>query len=108
MKKVLLSGFGPFLDIKDNPSEALVKSLAEKFNLPFIILPVVFGEAFEILKNHCLQQSPDFILMFGVAATRSKINFERIGLNWVESTNQKIDSNQDLRIRLNVSGVMRK
>lgn len=87
MKKVLLSGFGPFLDIKDNPSEVIVRSLAQSMNVPHIILPVVFGQAFDHLKALCQEQNPDIVLMFGVAATRSKICFERIGLNWVESKN---------------------
>ncbi len=108
MKKVLLSGFGPFLDIKMNPSEEIVKKLAQQFNLPSIILPVVFGQAFEVLKEKVDSEKPDVVLMFGVAATRSKICFERIGLNWVESKNPdtsmktpvagKIDSNQELAL----------
>ncbi len=87
MKKVLLSGFGPFLDIKDNPSESIVTQLARDFQSPFIILPVVFGKSFEVLKEKALLEKPDIILMFGVAATRSTICLERIGLNWVESKN---------------------
>lgn len=108
MKKVLLSGFGPFLKIKNNPSEDIVKILAANFNLQFIILPVVFGEAFEVLKRKCQEENPDVVLMFGVAATRSTICFERIGLNWVESKNPdvtmktpvsgKIDSKQELAL----------
>lgn len=108
MKKVLLSGFGPFLDIKNNPSELVVQSLARDFHIPFIILPVVFAKAFEILKEKVQIEKPDIILMFGVAATRSTICLERIGLNWIESKNAdtsfntpatgKIVSNQELAL----------
>lgn len=108
MKKVLLSGFGPFLEIKNNPSEQIVLKLAEDFQIPFIILPVVFAESFEVLKQKIQIEKPDVILMFGVAATRSTICFERIGLNWVDSKNAdskmvtpktgRIDSKQELAL----------
>lgn len=112
MKKVLLSGFGPFLDIQDNPSEQIVQSLTNQFSCPHVILPVVFEKSFEVLKEKFFEVNPDVILMFGVAANRSKIGFERIGLNWVESKKPditlkiprsgRIDSNQELALMTSV------
>lgn len=85
MKKLFLSGFGPFLDVKNNPSEVLVKKLAEHFNCAHIVLPVLFEQSYSLLKPEVEKNQPELLIMLGVASQRSKIGFEKIGLNWVQS-----------------------
>ena len=89
-RKLFLSGFGPFLEIKNNPSEILVKKLSEHFSCAHVILPVLFEDSFSLLKSAVLNIQPEILIMFGVASTRSKICLEKVGLNWVQSTSADV------------------
>lgn len=86
MKKVLLTGFGPFLQNKENPSEKICHVLSREFSdFRFLVLPVEYEKAFHILKNEAEKYEPDFIIMMGLAAKRSLISLEKVALNWIES-----------------------
>lgn len=87
--RVLISGFEIFDKHRENPSEILANELkGEKFpfELESVVLPVSFKKAFGQLKQHIEQFSPDFVVAMGVASRRDKISFERIGINWRESS----------------------
>lgn len=110
MKKILLTGFESFSDISINPSETLVKNLCillnqkKEIQCDAFILPVDYSGASQIIDSLDLSKY-DFIFEFGVAAKRSKVSLERVGLNWIESTlpdnsgkniqPQKISSSQE-------------
>ncbi len=83
--KILLSGFEPFNNHKDNPSELLVNNLAAEsytlFELDKVILPVTFGDAFPILKEKIEIFKPDYVICFGLAENRSDISLEEIATN---------------------------
>ena len=82
---ILVSGFKPFLNEKINPSEMLVKKLVEEYSSPglhTVILAVEFEKSFVQLKAEIEKYNPEYIVMFGQAAGRQKINLEKIGLNW--------------------------
>lgn len=85
--KILISGFKPFLGQKINPSEKLALDLQNKFlEVVSIVLPVEFKQAFYILDREIQNVEPDYVIMLGQAADRKNICFEKIGLNWVQTT----------------------
>ncbi len=84
--KILVTGFKPFLGEKINPSEMLAHELAVNFpEVTALILPVEFKKSFEILKNHISEHKYDYLVSIGQASGRSKICFEKIGLNWIQT-----------------------
>ena len=88
MKRILLTGFAPFLGEILNPSEKLVRAIGENSDyawLDTLILPVSFKKAPEILFQIFSQQDYDKVIMLGQAGGRRKISLERVALNWVET-----------------------
>lgn len=94
MKKVLLTGFGPFGQDKVNPALEVIKemegeiiALKDKSNDELKVkiitaeLPVVFGKAITEFKKKVEEIKPDFILSIGQAAGRSVLALERFGVN---------------------------
>ncbi len=91
--KFLVSGFESFLDIKENPTEALVRNLSElRFNnidlsieFKAMVLPVEFKRAFVELKNVIEDFKPDVVISMGVAQDRNQIELERVAINFWSS-----------------------
>lgn len=89
MKKVLLTGFGPFGEDNINPALEVIKQFenhAKKFLTDTIEvhikeLPVVFGEAIEVFKEIVQEIQPDLIVSVGQAGGSMGISLERIGIN---------------------------
>lgn len=84
MKKLLITGFDPFGGNSINPSWMAVEQLPDQigaFSVRKKMLPTVYGEAARAViaeaKNFC----PDVILCVGLAAGRSAVTPERIGVN---------------------------
>ncbi len=76
--RLLVTGFGPFLQIKENPSEWL----AEHCGAQHAILQVSF-HAVDSFLDALQQEPPSALLMIGVAAKRRQMCLERVGNNWV-------------------------
>ena len=80
---ILVTGFGPFLDVDDNPSAALARAGDGRHvrEVPIVgrVLPVSYrrGPAAAIALAESL--APRFILGFGVARARSGVTVERFG-----------------------------
>lgn len=84
--KILVTGFMPFLGEKINPSEMLALELATNFSeVDALILPVEFEKSFHILKQKLIAEPYDYLIAIGQASGRSKIGFEKLGVNWVET-----------------------
>lgn len=85
MKKLLLTGFVPFLDNPINPTEEIVKALEGQiiagFEVVGRVLPVDFAESATQCLKHVDEVSPDVVISLGLAAGRSKITPERIAIN---------------------------
>lgn len=101
--KVLISGFEPFLEIKENPSQLLanelksdydqiskspntsandsLQSVFSKITMESVILPVEYERAFVVLKETIDKFKPDLVLATGVAASRKDVGLERIAIN---------------------------
>ena len=85
-KKILVSGFKPFLGQSLNPSEKIAAELAVQFeDVKCVILPVEFKKSFTVLRDAIEVEKPDFLIMLGQASGRKKISLEKIALNWNQS-----------------------
>jgi pyroglutamyl-peptidase len=109
VKRILITGFGPFSDFKENPSEKLVIALLDWFQknsnhkVEIRVLPVEYEAVDQWISEKDFSKF-DFIFQFGVASNRQKICLERVALNWTESkvadisgkikSGQPIDSDQ--------------
>lgn len=97
MKKIVLSGFDPFAEWDENPSEVLVQNLkASHLDLEFhkVILPVSFSRAHLILQNEIKVFAPDAVISFGLAGERKKICLETRALNLMKAKNPDNDGSQ--------------
>lgn len=86
--KILISGFEPFDQMSFNPSQELMKSLANEsfdFELATIVLPVSFSSCFSLLKKRIEEFKPDVIIGTGLASSRQEVTIERIAINLIEA-----------------------
>ncbi|MEH7383303.1 pyroglutamyl-peptidase I [Bacillus sp. JJ1533] len=85
MKKLLLTGFVPFLDNPINPTEEIVKALEGRviggYEIIGRVLPVDFAESAKQCLEHVNEVNPDVVISLGLAAGRSKVTPERIAIN---------------------------
>ena len=87
--KVLVTGFQPFGGEMKNPSYEAVKLLPDEILGSEIIkleVPVVFGQAGEIVAAKAREVRPDLILCVGQAGGRTNITPERVGINVNDGT----------------------
>ncbi len=85
MKKILLTGFEPFLTFKLNPTMQVVEALdgkeIEGYKICGRIMKVDFNESANQLKEYLDEVQPDIIMSLGLAGGRFKITPERIAIN---------------------------
>lgn len=85
LKKLLLTGFEPFLDFTVNPTMKIVEALDGKvigdYQIVGKIMPVDFNTSGDLLLTHLHEDNPDAVISLGLAAGRYKITPERIALN---------------------------
>ncbi len=84
MKKLLITGFEPFGGEVINPSWEAVVALPDKicgYELIKLQLPVVFGEAADLVLDVANKIDPDVILSVGQAGGRTAVTPELVGIN---------------------------
>ncbi|RNF38377.1 pyroglutamyl-peptidase I [Planococcus salinus] len=85
MKKLLLTGFEPFLDFTVNPTMKVVEELESEtiggYEVIGRILPVDFHSSGERLLGLIKEVEPDAVISLGLAAGRFKMTPERIAIN---------------------------
>ena len=84
MKKILISAFAPFGGMELNSSSLVMNSLKTfhpGLKVIKVLLPVLYEEAFNILKAAVEDYKPDFVICMGQAGGRTKISIERIAVN---------------------------
>ncbi|WP_230500136.1 pyroglutamyl-peptidase I [Sutcliffiella rhizosphaerae] len=85
MKKLLLTGFEPFLNFKINPTEQIATELDNQvighYKIVSRILPVDFQESAHHLLQHIEEVQPDAVVCLGLAGGRTHITPERIAIN---------------------------
>lgn len=88
MKKVLLTGFEPFLGFKYNTSWEAIKGFRAKvikgYQLDTLCLPTVFEKARLRLIAGIEERNPEIILAFGMS-NQSRIAIERVALNLADA-----------------------
>jgi pyroglutamyl-peptidase len=88
--RVLISGFEAFGGETINPTERLVRQLADiecprGVELHGVCLPVVFEASFQLLRAHIQRVDPKVVLAFGQAGGRSMIEIERVAINCIDA-----------------------
>ena len=84
MKRILVTGFKPFLGETLNPSSLILKELKDA-EVDTLLLPVSFDTVFETLERHWDSKGPyDGLLMLGQAGGRKAVCLERVAINWME------------------------
>src|SRR5690625_7537366 len=85
MKKLLLTGFEPFLNYKINPTMEIVQHLHEKeindYKIHGKVLSVDFSKSGKQLIEEINDLQPDAIISLGLAGGRYKVTPERIAIN---------------------------
>lgn len=85
--RVLISGFGPFPGHAQNPSAALVHSLAAIFNnhpqiaLKALVLPTAFAKSYQTLEKEIGRFRPHLVIAFGVSAGGAGFRLESTARN---------------------------
>lgn len=86
MKKLLLTGFEPFLDYTVNPTMKIVEELdGEKiagYEIIGKVMPVDFNKSGKQFLSYIEEAKPDAVVSLGLAAGRFKITPERIAINF--------------------------
>lgn len=88
MKKILLTGFEPFLKFRSNPTEAAVKELNGQEIGEYIVTgkvyPVVFDKITQLITADIKEVKPDAVICLGLAGGRHTIDIERIAINCID------------------------
>lgn len=88
LKKLLLTGFEPFLDFPVNPSEQIVRALdghhIGEFEVVARVLPVDFEKSGPDAVRHYREVKPDAVISLGLAGGRNCITPERIAVNCID------------------------
>lgn len=86
MKKLLLTGFRPFLDYTVNPTMKIVEALdgtkVGNYEVIGKIMQVDFNSSGEALLKFINEEDPDAVISLGLAAGRYKMTPERIAINF--------------------------
>jgi pyroglutamyl-peptidase len=80
MTRVLVTGFEPFGENAVNPSQLLAEELGG------VVLPGSYARAATALRAALEERSPDVVLCFGLAETRTAISIERFAHNLDEAS----------------------
>lgn len=99
MKRVLVTGFGPFDGDVVNPSQVLLEHLSSQqfsFDFETAVLPVSFTKALPLLDKVMNEFRPTHVVLTGYAHKRTDLTIERIGINWVDA---RIPDNDGLIIK---------
>jgi pyroglutamyl-peptidase len=85
MRKLLLTGFVPFLDHPINPSERIVSALdgqvIGEFEVVGRVLPVDFSKSGIKLIEMFEEVQPDAVICLGLSAGRERVTPERVAIN---------------------------
>ncbi len=87
--RILLTGFGPFPGVADNPSGALACHLANAIesadqSLTALLLPVDWQRTADALRSGLDYVRPDIVLMFGVSKKATGFRIERFAYNGIQ------------------------
>ncbi len=82
----MVFGFGPFLDLDENPTELVVRSLDGKTigeeKVTGVVLPVDYDQVEDRILGAIKRVKPSLVVGFGVAQGREKVTPEKIAVNY--------------------------
>ncbi len=81
---ILITGFDAFGEHGSNPAEHIVQCLSGE--VPTLLLPTRYDRAAALALEAIDLQTPDAVVMFGLAAKRQGMELERFALNVIESS----------------------
>lgn len=85
---ILLTGYGPFGDVHDNPSARLVRAVhglsAAGHRLHALVLPVSWAYGPSTAVSAVRAHKPVVVVGFGVATTRTRVHVEALGTGQCE------------------------
>lgn len=90
--RVVVAGFGPFLEVTDNPAAAVVRALASRTypaDVEFVVMPVSYRRSIAEVGAIVDRDRADLVLGFGVARGRDRPAVERIAVR--EATRDDAD-----------------
>lgn len=86
--KLLLTGFGPFPGALENPTEALIRALADEppgafgaHAMTAIVLPTEYRRSWEMLRRIFERHEPDVVVHFGLNSRAKAIHVETVARN---------------------------
>jgi pyroglutamyl-peptidase len=92
---LLVTGFGPFGDVADNPSARLVRALATEPDVYARVLDTSYIRAARRLCQLIDELRPSYVVSFGVGRSRATMELERTARN--RNACQIPDADGDLR-----------
>ena len=95
MKKILITGFAPFMGGSVNPSWEAVKEIEAPEGVELIkrAIPVVFGKAIDVLLEIVKEEQPDAVICVGLAQGRAAVTPERVAINVNDARGADNDGN---------------
>lgn len=84
-RELLITCFEPFNNEAINSSASAVEKLSAEigdFKLTKLLVPVVYNQAFETVRQKAEEIRPDVILCVGQAGGRSNVTLEKIAINY--------------------------
>lgn len=88
--KVLVTGFGSFGQVRENPSEGVARALAAEPGVRSEVLPVAYARAEARLEQLLSELRPAAVLLFGVHSGPG-FRLERVGLNLDDEASPDVD-----------------
>jgi pyroglutamyl-peptidase len=89
--KLLVSGFGPFPGAPENPTEALIRALADELAETFgasalraVVLPTDYRRSWSALRRIYGGFDPDVVVHFGLSGRAKAVHIETTGVNAVD------------------------
>jgi pyrrolidone-carboxylate peptidase len=92
--RVVVAGFGPFLDVTDNPAAAVVRDLSARAypeDAEFVVMSVSYRRSIEEVAARVEAGPVDLVLGFGVARGREKPKLERVAVREAALNNPDVD-----------------
>ncbi len=106
--RILVTGFEPFGAFGENPSSHILPQVAAApppdTAISTRILPVSYRRAFTPVRQTIEQERPHAVVLLGLRAGAEGLEFERLGVNWRESTAPDNDGVVSAGEKIDVTG----
>jgi pyroglutamyl-peptidase len=91
VKRILVTGFGPFGSYKVNPTEDLVRRFTGRFVIETHVFPTSYDSVRDELPELLVRTKPDAVIAFGLAPRATAIRLEGAARN--KGTGRSVDVN---------------